>query len=172
MEKNKKIENWLRGRVEGVSDLLQPAAHAFLQTKEEIAEYLTDFPKDKLWEKPSGRASVAFHLQHIAGVTNRLLTYARGKQLSEHQLQYLKAEGVENSEITLEELIENAQNSLEKGVEFLRNIEDNELTKKVEVGRKRIPSTLIGVLFHAAEHSQRHTGQMLVTISVLNDEDN
>jgi len=35
------------------------------------------------------------------------------------------------------------------------------------VGRKRIPSNVIGLLFHTAEHTQRHTGQLLVTVKVL-----
>ena len=36
-----------------------------------------------------------------------------------------------------------------------------------EVGRDRIPSTVGGLIFHAAEHTQRHLGQLLVTVRVL-----
>ena len=168
-EKSKKVENWLRGKVEGIPDLLQPAAHAFLQSREEVVEYLEDFPENKLWVKPSGRACVGFHLQHIAGVTDRLLTYARGEQLSEKQLKYLKAEGVPDDHIKLEELIEQVQNRIDAAIIYLKDLEEDDLSRTVEVGRKRIPSTLMGVLFHAAEHSQRHIGQMLVTVSVVKD---
>lgn len=170
MSENKKIENWLRGKVDGISDLLQPAAHAFLQSKEEVSEYLHDFPESELWVKPFGRASVAFHLQHIAGVTDRLLTYAKGEQLSEEQLNYLKSEGIPDEKLKLKDLIEKVEKVLDEAVDYLRDIEETELTQKVEIGRKQIPSTLMGVLFHAAEHSQRHIGQMLVTASVVKGE--
>ena len=166
-EDEKKEENWLRGRVDKVPDLLQPAAHAFLQSREEISRYLHNFPENKLWEKPAGRASVGFHLQHIAGVTDRLLTYAKGDQLSENQLHYLEAEGIPNENLILEDLIDNVQNNIDTAINYLKDLEEAELTRTVEVGRNRIPSTLIGVLFHAAEHSQRHVGQLLVTISVV-----
>ena len=170
MKKNNSLENWLRGKIEGVPDLFQPAAHALLQTKEEAAEYLIDFPDHLLWQQPAGRASVGFHLQHIAGVTNRLLTYAKGEELSKAQLDYLKLEGVEDKNIKLAGLLENLNNSIDEAVEYLKKLHDEDPVKKVEIGRRKIPSTLIGVLFHAAEHSQRHIGQMLVTISVVQDE--
>ena len=39
------------------------------------------FPPSLLWTRPAGLASVGFHLQHIAGVIDRLFTYARGEAL-------------------------------------------------------------------------------------------
>ncbi len=167
MNKDKRLENWLRGKIDGVPDLLQPAAHALLQTKEEASNYLEDFPSHLLWEKPAGRASVVFHLQHIAGVTNRLITYAKGRQLDNEQLNYLKREGIPDDDLSLSVLLENLNNSIDEAIEYLKVLQNEDLTRKVEIGRKKIESTLIGVLFHAAEHSQRHIGQMLVTISVV-----
>jgi uncharacterized damage-inducible protein DinB len=35
------------------------------------------------------------------------------------------------------------------------------------VGRAKLPSTVLGLLVHAAEHTMRHTGQLLVTVQVL-----
>ena len=32
---------------------------------------------------------------------------------------------------------------------------------------KRLPPTVIGLLFHAAEHTMRHVGQLLVTVAVI-----
>jgi uncharacterized damage-inducible protein DinB len=170
-ENNRENENWLRGKVERVPDLLQPAAHALLQSKEEVSKYLRDFPEDKLWIKPAGRASVAFHLQHIAGVIDRLLTYAKGDSLTETQLNYVRSEGVQKEEVDLKTLIANVEFQIDKALEFLKTLDENNLNKKVEIGRKRIPSTLIGVLFHAGEHSQRHIGQLLVTVSVVKNMD-
>lgn len=171
-EKNNQIENWLRGKVPGITDLLQPAAHALLQTKEEVSKYLANFPEDEIWEKPAGRASVAFHLQHISGVTDRLLTYAKGNKLSEKQMEYFRAEGIFNEQIKLPDLIKNVENTIDEAIDYLKEIDEVMLTREVKIGRKEIPSTLIGVLFHAAEHSQRHIGQMLVTASILMEDYN
>ncbi|MEI9810890.1 MAG: hypothetical protein WDO16_25110 [Bacteroidota bacterium] len=41
------------------------------------------------------------------------------------------------------------------------------LTSVRGVGRAKIPSTVMGLLFHAAEHTMRHTGQLLVTAGIL-----
>jgi len=35
------------------------------------------------------------------------------------------------------------------------------------VGRAQLPSTVIGLLVHAAEHTMRHTGQLMVTVRFL-----
>src|SRR4030095_10736907 len=93
MAKEKLPEAWLRGPVENIPSLLQPVAHAVLQAKEEANELLEDFPNELLWKKPSGAASTGFHLQHMSGVLDRLLTYAQGRQLDEKQFAALKLEG-------------------------------------------------------------------------------
>ena len=85
-------EAWLRGPVEGVPDVLQPVAHALLQAREEARSLLQNFPAELLWHRPDGLASVGFHLQHIAGVIDRLFTYARGESLSPEQQNILAVE--------------------------------------------------------------------------------
>jgi len=35
------------------------------------------------------------------------------------------------------------------------------------VGRAQLPSTVVGLLVHAAEHTTRHVGQLLVTARVV-----
>jgi hypothetical protein len=84
-----KAEVWLRGPLDGIPALLQPVAHALLQAREEVNELMLNFPDALLWEKPAGMASVGFHLQHMAGVLDRLYTYARAEQLNQQQLDYL-----------------------------------------------------------------------------------
>lgn len=74
MTKTNKPEVWLRGPVANIPSLLQPVAHALLQAREEVNEMLVDFPEDHLWDKPAGVASVGFHLQHLKGVLDRLLS--------------------------------------------------------------------------------------------------
>lgn len=165
--KTNKPEVWLRGKVEGVPNLLQPAAHALLQSGEEVEKYMQDFPEELLWEKPAGRASVGFHLKHVTGVADRMLTYAQAEKLSENQFQYLKNEEKKNGNISAEFLVQNFQDKVNEAIDFLKNTPENILTENRAVGRKELPSTVIGLLFHAAEHSQRHVGQLLVTVSFL-----
>ena len=162
-----KLEHWQRGPVEGIPPLLQPVAHALLQARDEVQNAVKDFPETLLWQKPAGVASVAFHLQHIPGVIDRLFTYAKGEQLSLKQLSELAAEGKENADINLPGLLDHFSTQTDIALQHLRNTREGTLLEERRVGRKQIPSNIFGLLFHAAEHVQRHTGQLLVTVRVL-----
>jgi len=162
-----KQEYWLSGPIPDVPALLQPAAHALLQSVREIKTYLTDFPEDRLWEKPYGRASVGFHLRHITGVLDRMLSYADMKALTVEQFDYLKNEGNGENAPSSEKLIDDFEVKVNQALEYFKNTPESILTEERFVGRKKLPSTVIGLLFHAAEHGQRHVGQLLVTVSVL-----
>lgn len=162
-----KPEVWLRGPLPKIPDLLQPVAHALLQAKEEFEVMLADFPEEKLWNKFYGMASPAFHLQHLTGVLDRLFTYAKGDNLSENQLIYLKNEGMENSSLNSEILFKNFSKQVDKALIQLENVNINTLTETCFVGRVKIPTTQMGLYIHAAEHSMRHIGQLLVTIKAV-----
>ncbi|HEU4553351.1 MAG TPA: DinB family protein [Chitinophaga sp.] len=160
-------EVWLRGPVEEVPALLQPVAHALLQAQEELHALLHDFPAELLWTRPAGVASVGFHLQHIAGVLDRLLTYANGQTLSKQQLQYLVTEGTASENITAAHLLHALDQQITHVLNILKNTDERILTEARTVGRSHLPSTVMGLLFHAAEHTMRHTGQLLVTARVV-----
>lgn len=160
-------EVWQRGPVAGVPALLQPVAHALLQAREEIERLMADFHDAWLWERPAGVASPAFHLQHLCGVLDRLFTYARAEALSAEQLEYLEMEAVVHKDLTGPILLERFSWQVDRCLEQLKATEEARLTEIRGVGRKQVPSTVIGLLFHAAEHTMRHTGQLLVTVSVL-----
>lgn len=161
-------EVWLRGTIHGISPYLQPVAHALLQAREEIAELMLDFPEHLLWEQPAGMASPGFHLQHLRGVIDRLFTYAAGGSLSVEQLTALKAEGVPGDTLpTSASLVQAFAVRVDKAVEQLRQTDEKTLTEHRGVGRAQLPSTVLGLLFHAAEHTMRHTGQLLVTVRLL-----
>ncbi len=161
-------EVWLRGPVKGISPLLQPVAHALLQSREEVLRNMTDFPTELLWEKPCGVASVGFHLQHLSGVLDRLFTYAKSKPLTPDQLAYLQSEELPpNQETTVQHLMKRFDEQVEIALAQLLETSDEQLLNPVGVGRKQLPSTVLGLLFHAAEHTQRHTGQLLVTSRIL-----
>ncbi len=160
-------EAWQKGPVPGVPLLIMPAAHTIIQAGEEVRVFLKDFPDTKLWEKPAGVASVGFHLQHMSGVLDRLFTYARGEALSAEQLAYLKMEGVSQEGITTAQLISRLQLQIEKALQQLKDTSEEELLQLRGIGRKQLPTNVIGLLFHAAEHLQRHLGQLLVTAKIV-----
>ena len=162
-----KLEVWLRGSLPDIPPLLQPIAHALLQAQEEVAEIMQDLEDEKLWKQPAGIASVGFHLQHLTGVIDRLFTYARGESLSPIQLQALAAEGKENNEIIIKDLLGAFDKQIVLALAQLKTVDAQTLTEVREVGRGKIPSTVIGLLVHAAEHTTRHLGQLLVTAKVV-----
>ncbi len=53
------------------------------------------------------------------------------------------------------------------GVAYLRTVPEADLLLPREVGRKRLPSTTLGLIFHAAEHSSRHAGQIVTLNQVV-----
>ena len=168
MENSKKPEVWLRGPRPDVPPLLQPVAHALLQAREEVNELMLDFPELWLWVKPVGMASPAFHLRHLTGVLDRLFTYARGEALNEQQLAYLATEGKEpERECSVIELADAFNLQVDKAIAQLSATDANILTETRGVGRAQIPSTVIGLYIHAAEHTMRHVGQLLVTVKFL-----
>ncbi|WP_375444445.1 DinB family protein [uncultured Fibrella sp.] len=161
-------EIWLRGPLPNVPALLQPAAHALLQVCLDAENALIDFPGTLLWERPAGLASVGFHLHHIAGVQDRMLTYARHEALSEAQFAYLKQEGKPgDGPQTVADLLAQLRTQTERTVTYLSTVDPGTLPDFRPVGRAGLPSTVGGLLFHAAEHSMRHVGQLLVTAKVL-----
>lgn len=166
-KKLKQPEVWLRGPIEEIPQLLQPAAHALLQTSEELPYWLDEFPDEKLWEKPAGRASVGFHLQHFYGVLDRMLSYAQGRALTQEQFDYLKSEGIHDKTSTTEALIANFQQKVVEALAYFKTLDESTIKSARTVGRKELPSTVIGLLFHAAEHSQRHLGQLIATASFV-----
>jgi len=160
-------EVWLRGPVAGIPASLQPVAHALLQAREDVDSILTGFPDALLWERPVGVASVGFHLRHIEGVTDRLLTYARDEPLSAEQLRRLTVESEADASEPGADLVRAVGAQVERAIEQLRLTDPESLDDPRAVGRSRLPSTVRGLLFHAAEHVQRHVGQLLVTARLV-----
>ncbi|GAB3574427.1 hypothetical protein GCM10027578_37060 [Spirosoma luteolum] len=151
--------------------LLQPVAHALLQARNEITERMVDFPNELLWHQPAGRtgavASVGFHLQHLTGVLDRLLTYARAEALGDNQLAYLLAEGTPTDQLTADDLVARFSQQVDKALAQLRSTDPATLSDVRGVGRAQLPSTVLGLLVHAAEHTMRHVGQLSVTVRLI-----
>ena len=164
---SEKPEAWQRGPLPGVPPLLMPAAHAFVQVSEELVA-LVGLDEAQLWARPGGVASVGFHLRHIAGSTERLLTYARGEGLREEQVRAARqdADPPRPGE-SASALVAAARAGIERALGQLRATPEAALLEPRDVGRRRLPSTVLGLLFHAAEHAQRHCGQAATTARIV-----
>lgn len=160
-------EWWQRGPVAGVPPVLQPVAHMLLQLRDEVPAVVASLDWPRWNERPGGAASVAFHVRHIAGVLDRLFTYARGGTLTEAQIAALKAEGTPLDGDTRAELLDAMIAEIESRVDELRTIDPASLGDERLIGRAKLPSTVIGCIVHAAEHGMRHLGQLVVTAKVL-----
>jgi uncharacterized damage-inducible protein DinB len=161
-------EYWQRGPIEGIAPLLQPVVHALLQAREEVTVLMRGFNQAYLWDRPAGVASVGFHLQHLTGVLDRLFTYARNEHLTSEQRHWLEAEGrplESNDPVSV--LLHHFDKQVDKALIQLRSTPESTLTEARGIGRAQIPTTVLGLLFHAAEHTLRHVGQLHVTVRVL-----
>ena len=159
-------EVWLRGPLPDVIPELQPVVHSLLQVREEIAGVAT-LPDNKLWTRPGGAASIGFHLLHLAGSLDRLLTYARGKLLNAAQRAALEAEASGDTSRQPADLVRLALEAIDAAIVQVRTTPLCTLDETREVGRGRLPSTVLGLLFHAAEHAQRHSAQIITTRKVI-----
>jgi DinB superfamily len=159
---------WLRGPVAGVPGLLQPVAHALLQANEDIQGVLPALSDEWLWARPGGAASIGFHATHALGSLDRLFTYARGRALDERQLAALAAEKtIDRSRGSAPQLAHMFESEVDRAVEQLRSINEGDLLAKREVGRGKLPSTVLGLLVHAAEHTAGHVAQIVTTAKIL-----
>lgn len=160
-------EPWMRGPVDGVAPLLQPVAHSLIYVREELHRVLPGVPDGQLWSRPASLGSIGFHVRHIAGSLDRLFTYARDETLSDAQFAALKAEGdPATPPPDASALLAVADAALDQAMAQVRATDPATLADRRVVGRLKLESTVIGLLFHAVEHAQRHVGQ-IVTLARL-----
>jgi len=160
-------EWWQRGPVDGVPAVLQPVAHILLQVRESVGEIVEGLTEEQWNERPAGVASAAFHVRHMAGVIDRLFTYARGQVLSAEQLASISLEGAHLALADVPQVLEALSNQVDAAVAQLKTTEGSTLGDFRGIGRKQLPSTVIGSLVHGAEHAVRHVGQLSVTVRVV-----
>ncbi len=160
-------EAWLAGPIDGVTPYVMPVAHALMQVGRDV-ESLADLTPDALWARPGGAASVGFHLKHVAGVLDRLLTYARGEDLALDQLAALRSEGHPGEPpANAVALVRDVRAAVERALAQVRSTAPETLLEPRAVGRKRLPTTVLGLLYHAGEHATRHVGQAVTTATIL-----
>lgn len=161
-------EVWQRGPVAGFDPMLMPVVHALLQVQEDLQRLLAAVPPEHVWERPGGAASIAFHVSHTGGALDRLFTYARGESLTDAQRAAARAEGqAGDSPAALSALVADVEATIARALDQLRSTSAASLLDERRVGRAGLPSNVLGLLFHAAEHSTRHVGQAITTAKVL-----
>jgi hypothetical protein len=164
-------EWWQRGPIEGVAAALQPVAHILLQVRESVGELVDGLTEEQWNARPANVASAAFHVRHVAGVIDRLFTYARGDSLSEPQFAALRAEKDPVSLADVPVVLGALDRRVDLAIDELRRIDPATLGDFRSVGRAKLPSTVIGCLVHGAEHAMRHIGQLSVTTRIVRASD-
>jgi DinB superfamily len=161
-------EAWLRGPVAGMPALLNPAAHALQHAADDVRHALEGLPTDVLWHRPGEAASVGYHVRHLIGALDRLLTYSRRESLTPEQLQS-RAREAEPGDPPADSatLLSELTVAIDRALDQLRTVPEARLLDARAVGRERLPSTVLGLIFHAAEHSARHAGQALTTAKIV-----
>ena len=158
---------WLRGPIYGIPPLLVPVAHSLMQAREDAARAVANVHEGLLWERPNGAASPAFHLFHAAHALDRLMTYARGEPLHEAQLRALAIERSGDFDVSRGDLLELLDMAIDRALLQLRCTPESSLLKDRRVGKADLPSNVLGLLYHASEHTARHVGQLITTLKVI-----
>ena len=153
-------EPWMRGTHGDLDPLRRAVVHALELAGEDAERWCAPLGEDALFAQPAQLPSVAFHMRHIVQSLDRLLSYAEDRQLNEQQLRALKTE---TSVVPADELWQEFRAGLERAMARVRAADPARYAEARGIGRKRLPTTLAGLLIHCAEHTQRHVGQMVTT---------
>lgn len=138
--------------------------HSFLQVREDLARYTAGLDSMQVW-RVLGGSSLGFHLNHIAGSVDRLSTYLAGEPLTAAQLEFLHRESAPGASLSV--LLDAVDDRLRACEERLRQISPDSFSEIRSVGRRALPTTVIGLIVHLAEHTQRHLGQAIMLSKIL-----
>jgi hypothetical protein len=159
-----KPEAWLRGPVAGIHPLFMPILFTFTMIREDLARHVTGLSSEEVWTRVGG-TSLGFHLKHIAGSVDRLTTYLLGDQLDEAQLRFLRHE--EEGGVSLTKLLDEVDTALALSERRVQSLNPKQIYDERSVGRKALPTTVIGLIVHLCEHTQRHLGQAITVAKML-----
>lgn len=161
-------EPWLREPQADLIAELQPVASMYIAAVEELNAVTKGLTHEQVWTSVGGAASIGFHLLHLAGATDRLLTYANAKPLTEQQFADLAMErNTTEHQWPLEELLARLNVVFVNAMNQLKTISAEQLSEPRTLGRARIPTTMRALVFHSGEHAARHTGQVTTTARIV-----
>ena len=157
-------EPWLRGTLTDVPAVIRAVLHAVELAREDAERWCGDLTGVEVNARPAGLPSIAFQLRHIRGSVDRLLTYAEDRELSPEQLADLARE---TEGAMPHVLLREFGKSMERAGQRIRDFIGSDIEAERFVGRRRLPTTLGGLLVHVADHTQRHVGQMVTTAKLV-----
>jgi hypothetical protein len=160
-------EPWLRGAIPGVEPLVMAVFFSFVQVREDLAVHTAGLAAEDVWRRVGSLPPLGFQLRHIAGSVDRLTTYLMGETLSPEQLGFLQQEGTPGG--GLPDLLAAVDGALRHAETRIATVDRGVIYEPRYIGRKRLPTTVLGLLVHIAEHTQRHLGQAITTAKVLRD---
>ncbi len=152
-------EPWMRGALPGVNPFVAPLLYSFQMAREDLEAFTEGLTTEQIWARPFGFNAVGREIRHIGGSVDRLTTYLEGEQLSEQQMEELKSEA--ESGTSREDLLRQLEQRLARSESVMRALDPATFTDARAIGRKRLPTTVIGLIVHMAEHTQRHVGQAI-----------
>jgi uncharacterized damage-inducible protein DinB len=158
-------EPWMRGTLTEVDPVQRAVLHAFELAIEDIDRWCSQLSDPQINARPHELPSVAFHIRHIIGSCDRLLSYAEGQQISADQLAYLKSEL--DSQSSRDRLLADLRTALARDAERVRAFTPEQYALPRAIGRKQLPTTVAGLLIHVAEHTMRHVGQAITTAKIV-----
>ena len=157
-------EPWMRGTHEDLDPLRRAVVHALELAEEDVEKWCAALNDDEMFARPAGIAPVAYHLRHMARSADRLLTYAEDRWLDDDQLAALQTEMKAG---TAPDVLEEFRRGLAAAKQRVIEIQPKRYEEPRGIGRKRLPTTVGGLLIHLAEHTQRHVGQAITTAKVV-----
>jgi uncharacterized damage-inducible protein DinB len=158
-------EPWLRGTLKEVPAVPRAVLHALELAREDLWKWCLPLTEEQLNGRPADIAPVAFHLRHIARSMDRLLTYAEDGSLNESQLLSLQSELTPGAKC--DELFADLEVAFERSAERIRQLARVDPETQRSVGKKRLPTTVGGLLVHVADHTLRHVGQAITTAKLV-----
>jgi len=172
------VEPWLQGTLTEVEPVRRAVLHALELAEEDVERWASVLSDAEMFARPAGLPSVAFQLRHMVRSLDRLLTYAESGLLSSSQLPVGQFPVLSEAQMaalatemdgngTAGEVLAEFRMGLRRAMERVLAIAPESFAEVRGVGRKRLPTTVVGLLIHCAEHTQRHVGQMVTTAKVV-----
>jgi len=165
MSRQNLAEPWLRGTLTEVHPVIRAVLHALELAKEDLWKWCYPLTLAQLNQASPGIAPVSFHLRHIGRSLDRLLSYAEGSQLNHRQLWALRTE--REPATSHARLFRELSEALHRSRARLVAFETVDLAAARSVGKKKLPTTVGGMVVHAADHTQRHVGQAITTAKMV-----
>jgi len=159
------VEPWLRGTLTEVDAVRRQVLHTFELAEDDMEKWCAGLSDAEMNARPFGIAPVSFHLRHMVGAIDRLLTYLAGGQLSAEQIATMRGELSAGG--TTAEVMQFFKDGLADARRRVLLISPGSYEEARGVGRKMLPTTVGALMVHCADHTHRHVGQAVTTSKVV-----